>query len=104
MDTATFDEAVAEVAADTKKKPLDRGFDRGVSFAVFPKTIQRDDGTEATLYTTNIERRYKDKKTGEYQSTSWFDENQLAVVEDFCRGARRTIREARAEKNAEAKQ
>ena len=103
MTTATLDAAVADVAADTKQPPLDRGFDKGVSFAVFPKTIKRDDGTEATIYSTNIEGRYKDKKD-KYQSTSWFDENQLAVIEDFAREARRTIREARAKKNAEAKE
>ena len=103
MTIATLEDAIADVAADTKKKPLDRGFDKGVSFAVFPKTIKREDGTEIIVFSTNIERRYQDKK-GEHQSTSWFDENQLAVVEDFAREARRLIREQRSKKKAEAKQ
>ena len=100
MTTATLDEAVANVAADTKKQPLDRGFYKGVSFAIFPKTIKREDGTEATIYSTNIEGRYKDKN-GEHQSTSWYDENQLAVVEDFARQARRLIREQKSKQRAE---
>ena len=103
MTTATLDKAVADVAADTKRQPLERGFYKGVSFAIFPKTIRREDGTEATIYSTNIEGRYKDKK-GEHQSTSWFDENQLVVLEDFAREARRSIREARSKQKVEEKE
>ena len=102
MPTATIDEAVADVATDTvKSKPIASDFYHGVSLGVFPKTIKREDGTEFTRYSSKIEVRYK--KDGEYASTSYFDEEQLAVLEDFAREARRAIREAKAKQRTEAK-
>ena len=104
MPTATIDEAVADVATDTAKtKPITSDFYHGVSLGVFPKTIKRDDGTEYTRYSSKIEVRYK-KDDGEYASTSYFDEEQLATLEDFARDARRAIREAKAKQRTEAKQ
>ena len=80
---------------DAKKaKPITNGFYKGVSWAVFRKIITRDDGTEVTVYNTVIEGRYKDKD-GNYQSTSYFSENQLVAVEDAAREARQHIRQQR---------
>ena len=87
MTTATLNEAVTEASEPTKTKPVAKFFDKGVSFAVFPKTIKKDNGDEFTVFNTVIEARYK-TKAGGYQSTSWFSEAQLTAVEDFARQAR----------------
>lgn len=95
MTQQTLDEVDEHVVVDAKKaQPIANGFYKGVSWAVFPKTITRDDGTEVTLFNTVIEGRYKGKD-GDYQSTSYFSENQLVVVEDAAREARQHIRRQR---------
>lgn len=97
MTTQTIDDAIAEVADTDKadRKPIWKSNYKGVSFALFPNTFTRDDGTEVTLYNTVIERRYKGKD-GEYHSASSFSEEHLAIVEDFAREARQFIREQKA--------
>ena len=96
-----IDEGLAHAATDApKRKPIAKGFYKGVSFAIFPKAIKRDDGTEVTVYSTVIEGRYRDKD-GNYQSTTYFSEDQLVAVEDLAREARQHIREARARQKVE---
>lgn len=84
---AVDEQAVAEAP---KTKPITSGSYKGVSWAVFSKTIARNDGTKATVYNTVIEGRYKDKN-GHYQSTNYFSENQLVAIEDAAREARQQI-------------
>lgn len=106
MSTPTIDDAIeaqvaAEAAATTRKqRPIESGFYKGVAWALFPKTVKRDDGTEVTVFSTVIEGRYRDKD-GNYQSTSSFTENQLVAVEDAAREARHHIREQRRRRKLE---
>ena len=91
------DQAIKEAAADAKTdtRPVKKLSHKGVSIAIFPRTVQREDGTEVTIYNTVIERPYKtDDDT--WHASSSFNENQLAVVQDLCREARDFIREAKA--------
>ena len=71
MTTQSIDDAIAETAgADAAdRKPIWKANYKGVSFAVFPHVVTRDDGTEVTLYNAVIERRYKGKDE-EYHSMS----------------------------------
>ncbi len=91
MSTTTTDKIATET---TKTQPVVKYFDKGVSVAIFPKVIKKDDGSEFKLFNTVIEARYKDK-AGIYQSTNWFSEEQLSVIEDFAREARQAIRQQR---------
>lgn len=86
--TATTESTVEDV----KTQPAVKLFDKGVSFATFPKTIVKDDGSTFTVYNTVVEARYKDQNDV-YQSTNWFSEDQLAVIKDLAREARQKIRE-----------
>lgn len=95
MTQTSLEDISEEALEDTKKaKPITRGFYKGVSWAVFPNTIVREDGTEVTIYNTIIEGRYTDKD-GNHQGTSYFSEHQLAIVEDAAREARKHIRTQR---------
>jgi len=95
IDEAIEAQAIAETAAKPpKQKPLHSGYYKGVSWAVFPKTVKRADGAEVTVFSTVIEGRYRDRD-GNFQSTSSFTENQLVAVEDAAREARQHIREER---------
>ena len=86
-------------AADTKTQPIKKANAKGVSLAIFPKTIRRDDGSEIVRFSTVLEGRYE--KDGDWHSTSSFSEDQLSVIEDFAREARQFIREQRSKKQAE---
>ena len=101
MDQLTLDEVDEQTASEAQKaQPIANGYYKGVSWAVFPKTIVREDGNEVTIFNTVIEGRYKDRN-GEYQSTSYFSENQLVAVEDAAREARQHIRKHRANRKPE---
>jgi len=103
MTLQTIDEAIDDAIADVsangaKRKPVKSDFYRGISCDVFPKTIERDDGTQVTVFNTLIQSSYKDKD-GKRQYSSWYSEQQLVILEDFAREARKHIREARVKKN-----
>lgn len=99
MTPATIDEAVADIAVETaKNKPILSEFYQGVSLGVFANTFKKDDGKEFTRYAAKLDVRYK--KGDDYASTSYFDEEQLATLEDFAREARRAIREEKAKQRA----
>ena len=103
MTTQTIDDAIVEAAEidNAHRKPIHKANYKGVSFAMFPNTVTRDDGTEVTVYNVIIERRYKGKD-GEYHSTSSFSEEHLAIIEDFAREARSHIREERAKQKTDS--
>jgi hypothetical protein len=103
MTKQTIDDAIveAEDIDNAHRKPIHKANYRGVSFAMFPATVVRDDGTEVTLFNLIIERRYKGKD-GEYHSTSSFSEEHLAIIEDFAREARSLIRKERAKQKTES--
>ena len=91
---------LASAAIKAGNKPMVRLSDRGVHVSVFSNSVKRDDGTTATFYNSQVESRYKDKQ-GHWQTGHSFDEDQLAILEDFAREARRCIRQARAQEKAE---
>ncbi len=97
MTTATKE---APAAIKAGNKPMVRLSDRGVHVSVFSNNVKRDDGTTATFYNSQVESRYKDKQ-GHWQTGHSFDEDQLAILEDFAREARKCIRQARAQEKAE---
>ena len=103
MTTQTNDDVIVEAEDIDKahRKPIHKANYKGVSFAMFPNTVVRDDGAEVTLYNVIIERRYKGKD-GEYHSTSSFSEEHLAIIEDFAREARSLIREERAKQRSDS--
>ena len=103
MTPQTIDDAIveAEDIDNAHRKPIHKAHYRGVSFAMFPATVVRDDGTEVTLFNVVIERRYKGKD-GDYHSTSSFSEEHLVIIEDFAREARSLIRKERAKQKTDS--
>ena len=98
MTTANTDAttiAATQTTEDSKTQPTVKLFDKGVSFATFPKTIEKEDGSSFTVYNTLIEARYK--QGDEWKSSNWFSEDQLAVIEDFAREARQAIRQHKSQ-------
>jgi len=59
MTTQTIDDAIVDAAEIDKahRKPIHKANYKGVSCALFPNTVNKDDGTEVTLYNVIIERR-----------------------------------------------
>ena len=93
--------ATAEPPAETKtgESPLFRFSDRGVQLSTFANIVETKNGPR-TFYSTTVQSRYKDKQ-GHWQTNHSFDEDQLALLQDFASEARRAIRQARALDKAE---
>jgi len=96
MTTAT---AGVAAAAKQTNAPVEKLQDRGVSLSVFPNTVKRDDGSEATFFNTVIESRYRDKE-GNWQSGSSFSKDQLYALRFLADEALRAI--SAAERQARA--
>jgi len=96
MPTATKE---ALVETKTFEQPICRFSDRGVQFSIFQNTVSTKNGSR-TFYSTTVQARYKDKE-GHWKTGHSFDEDQLAILEDFAREARREIRQVRAQERAE---
>lgn len=86
----TMAKATATQAAMLKKSPIERFHDRGVSLAIFPNAVSRDDGSAFTFYNTVIESRYKDKDN-QWQSSSSFSKDQLFALRFLVDEALRAI-------------